>query len=146
MEFRSVESVAHGRGGDDGRPAGRPDGSGDQQDHAPVPPASNCSKGKTENVVISSRGTIQLGRAAKVLASNFDDVWSVNSIVARGGTVYIGTSPNGSIYKYRLGAVTKIYPTEGQSPIDKDQPAVPKAPPSGGGRRERRSRRPGRRE
>ena len=87
-------------------------------------------EGKTENVVISSRGTIQLGRAAKVLASNFDDVWSVNSIVASGGTVYIGTSPNGSIYKYRLGAVTKIYPTEGQSPIDKDQPAVPKAPPS----------------
>jgi len=87
-------------------------------------------EGKTENVVISSRGTIQLGRAAKVLASNFDDVWSVNSIVASGGTVYIGTSPNGSIYKYRLGAVTKIYPTEGQSSIDKDQPAVPKAPPS----------------
>lgn len=88
-------------------------------------------EGKTENVVISSRGTIQLGRAAKVLASGFDDVWSVNSIVASGGSVYIGTSPNGSIYKYRLGALTKIYPTEGEVTIDKDRPAVPKAPTRG---------------
>ncbi|HPC96110.1 MAG TPA: hypothetical protein PLU87_14285 [Sedimentisphaerales bacterium] len=87
-------------------------------------------EGKTENVVISSRGTLQLGRAAKVLASRFDDVWSINSIVASGGTVYIGTSPNGSIYKYRLGAVTKIYPAGDQTPIDKDQPAVPKPPPA----------------
>ncbi len=88
-------------------------------------------EGKTDNVVISSRGTIQLGRAAKVLASGFDDVWSVNSIVASGGSVYIGTSPNGSIYKYRLGALTKIYPTEGEVTIDKDRPAVPKAPTRG---------------
>lgn len=87
-------------------------------------------EGKAENVVVSSRGTIQLGRAAKVLASRFDDVWSINSIVASGGTVYIGTSPNGSIYKYRLGAVTKIYPAGDQTPIDKDQPAVPKPPPA----------------
>ena len=40
-------------------------------------------QGKTEDVVISSRGTIQLGRAAKVLATEFDDVWSVNSIARR---------------------------------------------------------------
>lgn len=85
-------------------------------------------EGKTERVVISSRGTIQLGRAAKVLASDFDDVWSVNSIVTSGNTVYIGTSPNGSIYKYRMGALTKIYPAEGDISIDKDRPAVPKAP------------------
>jgi len=70
-------------------------------------------EGKTDGVVVSSRGTIQLGRAAKVLATAFDDVWSANSIVVSGGTVYIGTSPNGSIYKYRLGALTKIYPVEG---------------------------------
>lgn len=85
-------------------------------------------EGKTDDVVISSRGTIQLGRAAKVLASEFDDVWSVNSIVVSGGTVYIGTSPNGSIYRYRLGALTKIYPAEGDATIDKDRPAVPRSP------------------
>ena len=69
-------------------------------------------QGKTDGVVVTSRGTIQLGRAAKVLATELDDVWSVNSIVVSGGTVYIGTSPNGSIYRYRLGALTKIYPTD----------------------------------
>ncbi len=88
-------------------------------------------EGKAEGVVISSRGTLQLGRAAKVLASEFDDVWSVNSIVASGGSIYIGTSPNGSIYQYRLGALTKIYPAEGQAVIDKDRPAVPKASEDG---------------
>ncbi|UCD50331.1 MAG: hypothetical protein JSW27_22730 [Phycisphaerales bacterium] len=75
-------------------------------------------QGKTEGVVISSRGTIQLGRASKALATDFDDVWSVNSIVVSGGTIYIGTSPNGSIYKYRLGALTKIYPVENKSGPD----------------------------
>jgi len=75
-------------------------------------------QGKTEGVVISSRGTIQLGRASKPLAEKFADVWSVNSIVVSGGTIYIGTSPNGSIYKYRLGALTKIYPTESESGPD----------------------------
>jgi len=73
-------------------------------------------QGKTEGGVVSSRGTIQLGRAAKVLATEFDDVWSVNSIVVSGATVYIGTSPIGSIYKYRLGTLTKIYPGEGERP------------------------------
>ncbi len=69
-------------------------------------------EGKTEAVVIGSRGTIQLGRGDKVLADDFADVWSVNNIVVSGGTIYIGTSPNGSIYKYRLGTLTKIYPVE----------------------------------
>ena len=37
--------------------------------------------GESDGVVVTSRGTIQLGRAAKVLAAEFEDVWSVNSIV-----------------------------------------------------------------
>ncbi len=81
-------------------------------------------EGKTESVVVSSRGTIQLGRGAKVLADEFEDVWSVNSIVVSGGTIYIGTSPNGSIYKYRLGTLTKIYPVE----EDPDETASPPSP------------------
>jgi hypothetical protein len=73
--------------------------------------SKDLQQGKTEGVVITSRGTIQLGRAAKVLATEFDDVWSVNSIVVSGGTIFIGTSPNGHVYKYSLGKLTKIYPT-----------------------------------
>jgi hypothetical protein len=72
-------------------------------------------KGKTEKVVIGSRGTIQLGRAAEELIrefKDFADVWSINSIVVSGGTVYFGTSPNGGIYKYSLNKLTKIYPLE----------------------------------
>jgi outer membrane protein assembly factor BamB len=75
--------------------------------------SSDLLKGRNEKVVIGSRGTIQLGRAAEPLIKQFkgfDDVWSINSIVVSGGTVYFGTSPNGGIYKYSLNKLKKIYP------------------------------------
>ena len=68
--------------------------------------------GKTDGVIVTSRGTIQLGRAAKVLATEFDGVWSVNSVVVSGGTIFLGTSPNGDVYRYSLGKLTRIYPLE----------------------------------
>jgi hypothetical protein len=71
-------------------------------------------KGKTIDVVIGSKGILQLGRAAETLVENFEDVWSINSVVVSGGTVFLGTSPNGGIYKYSLGKLTKIYPLESQ--------------------------------
>jgi len=81
--------------------------------------SSDLLKGQAEKVVISSRGTIQLGRAAEtpVEEEEFEDlgdVWSINSIVVSGGTVYFGTSPNGGIYKYSLNKLTKIYPLESE--------------------------------
>jgi outer membrane protein assembly factor BamB len=72
--------------------------------------SADLLKGQTKDVVIGSRGTIQLGRAAEVLVGEFKDVWSINSIVVSGGTVYVGTSPNGAIYKYSLGKLTELYP------------------------------------
>ncbi len=72
--------------------------------------SSDLLKGQTEKVVIGSRGTIELGLAAEVLVEQFENVWSINSIVASGGAIYVGTSPNGGIYKYSLGKLTKIYP------------------------------------
>jgi hypothetical protein len=73
-------------------------------------------EGKTDGVVITSPGTILLGRAAKVLSSEFEGVWSVNSIIVNGSTVYIGTSPNGGVYQYRLGALTKLYSADVNAP------------------------------
>lgn len=86
---------------------------------------SDFLKGQTENIVVSSRGIVQLGRAAEVLVEGFGDAcepgqavegiwqpWSINSIVVNGGTVYIGTSPNGGVYKYSLGKLAKIYSAE----------------------------------
>jgi len=72
--------------------------------------SSNLLKGKIENVVVDSRGTIQLSSDWESMVDDFEDVWSINSIVVSGGTVYVGTSPNGGIYKYNLGKLTKIYP------------------------------------
>ncbi|NLH41601.1 MAG: hypothetical protein GX448_07150 [Planctomycetes bacterium] len=83
--------------------------------------------GKTEGVIVTSRGTIQLGRAAKVLATEFDGVWSVNSVVVSGGTIFLGTSPNGDVYKYSLGKLTKIFPTEQEAAAVKTQEAKKEA-------------------
>jgi len=71
--------------------------------------------GEVENIVIGSTGTLQLGRAWEALVEEFEDVWSINSIVVSGGTVFFGTSPNGGIYKYSLGELTKIYPVESET-------------------------------
>ncbi len=60
-------------------------------------------------MVIGSRGTIQLGRRAEILVKQFDDVWSINSIVSIGDTVYVGTSPNGGVYSFGAGGFKKIY-------------------------------------
>lgn len=76
-------------------------------------------KGKTESVVIGSRGTIGLGHASEVLIEKLEGVWSINSIVVSGGTVYLGSSPNGGIYKYSLGKLTKIYPPESDRTSEK---------------------------
>jgi hypothetical protein len=77
--------------------------------------SADLLKGKAEKLVIGSRGTIQLGRAAETPVEefeDFEDVWSINSIVVSGGTVYFGTSPNGGIYKYSLNKLSKIYPLD----------------------------------
>jgi hypothetical protein len=77
--------------------------------------SADLLKGKAEKLVIGSRGTIQLGRAAETPVEefeDFDDVWSINSIVVSGGAVYFGTSPNGSIYKFSLNKLSKIYPLD----------------------------------
>jgi hypothetical protein len=66
-------------------------------------------KGETNDVVIGSRGTIQLGRRSEVLVKQFDDVWSINSIVSIGDTVYVGTSPNGGVYSFAASGLKKIY-------------------------------------
>ena len=66
-------------------------------------------KGETNDVVIGSRGTIQLGRRSEILVKQFDDVWSINSIVSIGDTVYVGTSPNGGVYSFGTGGLKKIY-------------------------------------
>ncbi len=65
--------------------------------------SADLLKGETESVVIGSRGTIGLGAATENLVEKFEDVWSINSIVVSGGSIFVGTSPNGGIYEYRRG-------------------------------------------
>jgi len=77
--------------------------------------------GETDNTIVDSKGTIRLGRVAESLAGEFENVWSINTIVVSGGTVYLGTSPNGGVYKYSLGELTKVY----QAEVPKSESAEP---------------------
>jgi hypothetical protein len=88
--------------------------------------AEELLKGKAENIIISSKGTLKLGRAWERLTKDFNDVWSINCIAASGGKIYIGTSPNGGIYRYSLGKTEPVYsalknnkPNEQQEQNDK---------------------------
>lgn len=90
-------------------------------------------KGEVDGVVVSSEGTIGLGRAAQTLAEKFgapldescekdtEEVWSINSIVVSGGNIFVGTSPNGGVYKYSLGGLTRIYPVESEQQSQDEQ-------------------------
>lgn len=75
---------------------------------------ADFQKGKPEDVVIGSQGTLQLGRASEVPAEKIEDVWSINCIVVNDGSVFLGTSPNGEVYKYSMGKLTRIYPLESE--------------------------------
>jgi len=79
-------------------------------------------KGEAEEVIVSSKGTVELGRAAEVLVEKFEvgqdddevdtsvlEPWSINCIVVSAGTVYVGTSPNGGIYEFSRGRLERIY-------------------------------------
>ena len=80
-------------------------------------------RGDGNDVVIGSRGTIQLGRRAEVLVKEFEDVWSINSIVVNGDKVYVGTSPNGGVYAFSNKGLEKIYSAQPISRPDKDRTA-----------------------
>ena len=94
-------------------------------------------KGQTHDIVVSSRGTLGLGRAAEVLVKDFHTAsdsqkgakwksqpWSINSIVVSKEAIFVGTSPNGGIYKYSLGKLTRIYPLESDESKDVKQEGV----------------------
>ncbi|MHC4790550.1 MAG: hypothetical protein ACYS8Y_03780 [Planctomycetota bacterium] len=83
--------------------------------------SSDLLKGQIKDVVIDSQGNLQLGWGSELLVEEFENVWSINSVVVSGGTVFIGTSPNGGIYRYSLDTLTRIYRAEDSS-SEPDQP------------------------
>jgi len=70
------------------------------------------TNGKTESTIITSRGTISLAQATQTLADDFNDAWTINSVAAKDDTMFIGTSPNGKIFKYKDNKIICIYPQE----------------------------------
>ncbi len=92
--------------------------------------AAELLKGETEDVIIDSRGQIQLARQSEQLDCGdlFKNIWSINTMLAGpDGAIYLGTSPNGDIIKYKNGKAQRVYP----SPVPDAVPdAVPAAVPA----------------
>ena len=87
------------------------------------------SKGKTNDTVVNSRGNITLAAATQVLSEDFNNVWVINSIVrAKDGSIYIGTSPNGQIYRFKDGKTECIYPLVQQQTKKSKEPKKIKEP------------------
>jgi hypothetical protein len=92
--------------------------------------ADALAKGEKEAVVVGSDGTIRLSRAAETLVSSFEDapgqngrrVWSVNCVLAAAGEVYMGTSPDGCIYRYEEGRLELVYAAGEDSPRPEAEP------------------------
>lgn len=75
--------------------------------------AADFTAGETKNTVIESDGTIKLARSSLTidLGKSLKDVWIINSIViGADDSIYLGTSPNGVIVKYKQGSTTQLYP------------------------------------
>ncbi|MHC4476387.1 MAG: hypothetical protein ACYTEL_12115, partial [Planctomycetota bacterium] len=83
--------------------------------------SADLLKGQAEDVVISSKGTLQLGRAWQSPVQEFENVWSINTIVVSGATIFVGTSPNGGIFKYSLGELTQIHPPASEQEQEEEE-------------------------
>ena len=79
--------------------------------------------GKTQDTVINSRGNITLAAATETLAEDFNDTWLINSIVkSPDGSIYLGTSPNGRIFRYKDGKTVCIWPVQQKQTADTNDP------------------------
>ncbi|HOQ05265.1 MAG TPA: hypothetical protein PKY88_08645 [Anaerohalosphaeraceae bacterium] len=88
-------------------------------------------KGKLENLMVDSDGNLRLARRAEVLLKpeTLVGVWTINAVLTEpdGSAVYLGTSPNGTLFKYARGQTEILYPTDSSS-RPKDAAAALTAP------------------
>ena len=77
--------------------------------------AAEFLKGKTDLTQVDSEGTIRLARQSRTIdfGGSLDKVWAIHSMAAGpDGSVFVGTSPNGQIFRVLKGKAEQIYPME----------------------------------
>jgi hypothetical protein len=85
---------------------------------------ADFAQGDPNGVVIDSDGKITLNRDFKVLADEIDNVWTINDITEIDGEIFIGTSPDASIFRILPEGVEKIYTAEKEQPKQDEQKAA----------------------
>lgn len=86
--------------------------------------AADLLAGKADQVRIDSQGRIMLGRRSETIETGdlLGKVWSINAMtVDTNGHVYLGTSPNGDIFRLANGALERLCPTEADVASDESE-------------------------
>ena len=88
--------------------------------------AAEFLKGKTDQTQVDSEGTIRLACQSNAIdfGKLLEKVWAIHSIaVGPDGSVFVGTSPNGQIFRVLKGKAEQIYPIEKPKEPAADKPA-----------------------
>jgi hypothetical protein len=83
-------------------------------------------KGKPENIIIDSSGTLRLTRQSTPLKLDglLDDVWAVNTMIADGSKVYLGTGPDAKVIRLSGDTAEQIYPILTEDASSNTRPSV----------------------
>jgi hypothetical protein len=88
--------------------------------------AAEFLKGKTDQTQVDSEGTIRLARQSMTIdfGKLLEKAWAIHSMaVGPDGSVFVGTSPNGQIFRVLKGKAEQIYPIEKPKEPAADKPA-----------------------
>ena len=79
--------------------------------------AQDFADSEPNNIVIDSQGAMRLARENEVLLEKIPDSWVINTAISSSSnigekSIYLGTSPNGAIYKYDGKKLAAIFLSE----------------------------------
>lgn len=87
---------------------------------------SDFLKGKPENIIIDSSGTLRLTRQNRrlKLGGLLDDVWAINTMMADGQKVYLGTGPDAKVIRLSGDSAEQVYPIVADDASNETRPSI----------------------
>lgn len=87
---------------------------------------SDFLKGNPDNIIIDSNGTLRLTRQSSPLKLSglLDDVWAINTMIADGSKVYVGTGPDAKVIRLSDGTAEQVYPLVSDDAAGNARPSV----------------------
>ncbi len=85
--------------------------------------ADDFADAEPNNIIINSQGNISLSNESHCLLKNIPETWVINTLLTKRDAdgkeaIFLGTSPNGILYKYKDGKLETLYKKERKVLID----------------------------